>query len=469
MTGLSMGKSIALLLALLLGTNGFIFPRTAEAASCNDICSLNANNAKDMIRNAECKANKGCMDCVVQSLVGSQSGAYCSGYEKSKKGEGIETVTTVLNTTAAVACGVACAWASNEALGKVCAIGGLGIMAYEVGATVVGLTKGENDIMNIVGQSLALKGKLSSSINTLNNIKAIKSGSEAAKKGLKNPACANAALFTLTASMKFISKNKMKKASQQSCQTVEQLATTLDGPVQACLAKASINTIGGTTLSGLIKTNTTITLPTPQIKDVSQYASTSKGTDPYLREMQNELQSAVDSGKINIADIASKLDSGVSPASILSGIEGLPSEVADAAKEMEKQMERGEKSEFLASVVGGGYSASGAGNTRNVASISDPFSEMSFGNEATPGEGHETLEIEKNAQTHSKPGFHAGDDIFHSGFPGTIFEIVTGRIQEQKDQYAELEPEGRMNRVFNGYSDPKSRSPASKPGAKKRK
>jgi hypothetical protein len=94
-------------------------------------------------------------------------------------------------------------------------------------------------------------------------------------------------------------------------------------------------------------------------------------------------------------------------------------------------------------------------------------SELGFGSDsATPAEGADSLGFDRKPSNAGGPQLGTDGDVFHSQFGGSIFDIVSIRIKETKDAYAELEPAGRMNRVFNGFSDPK-RKPAASASAKK--
>jgi len=85
---------------------------------------------------------------------------------------------------------------------------------------------------------------------------------------------------------------------------------------------------------------------------------------------------------------------------------------------------------------------------------------MNFGSAATEG-GVQSLDIERIPASETQSGLVNDGDILHSAFGGTIFDIVSLRIKEQKGKYAEAEPEGRMNRAFNGFSN-RERQPANK-------
>lgn len=436
------------LLSLSVTFTGFV-PANAEAKEvCATLCGVTSENAKNMISDKNCKNSTSCVNCVVKNLNQSQSGAYCTSYNKQTKGQKIETFTATLNTGAALSCAASCVLGTvaGPVLDRVCGGLGIAIMVTEVTQTIAGLTKQDGNLMGLATQVISAE----------KTFKLLKKGTQSAGLNLKNPACVNAVMFGITAAAKIKGMKKMKSGADASCQTVEQLAGTVAGPVQACLNTNAPSTGAGTTLAGLFTaTGSSYSVPTPA--DVDTYASTASGTDPFLREMKADLQSASDAGKIDMATISKKIESGSSPSSILAEA-GLPSELVEVLKENENRIEAGESSKVLASIVGGGYSGESAG--RAVASTGDTgFSEMGFGTDATPGEGHELLEIQR-LPAERKPSLLGSDDIFHSSFPGTIFEIITDRIKEQKDQYVQAEPEGRMNRIFNGYSDPKNRAPA---------
>ncbi len=450
--------SKAFVLFVALSVSGASAPLAHAEESCGSICGINSANAKNMIQDPTCKASDSCTSCVVNALTTSQSGAYCSAYNNSNKAKTGEVINASLNTAATVLCGVACVLSSNPATAggaqawtKACGYSGLAVTAVEVGYTIANIAKGQDaELLSLAGSALSAK-------NTMKIIKVAKESTGVATKMTNNPACFNTVMYGIAAAAKISSISKMKKASGASCDSAKNLAGAAGGAVQSCLAQNSVSTPSGSSLHGLFAA-TPETFPVPKIEDVNRLQATS-GQDKYLKELRGDLEFAEAQGKFDLATIAKRIDSGESVSSILAGT-GVPESAISHIKTAEERMAKGDRSKLLAHMAGGGYIA---GEGTQLASA-EGVSEMGFGEAATPGEVAESLEIDRKP-AESAPALFADGDVFHASFPGTIFDIVSLRIKDQKNSYAELEPEGRMNRVFNGYSDPKAKKER-KPAAK---
>jgi hypothetical protein len=454
-------KTIGLVSVLILSI-------TSQAAlACDDggLCGVTAQNAKDMIADPKCKNDPKCVDCVANAASSGQLSAYCGGYNDAKKGKGIEKATGILNLAAAGTCLASCVAGfipgASAALDKACGYLGLGVMLGEVASTVASLAQGDQGLMGIVGLAGSV-GTAKANWNLAkngftNNFKATKFIGKA-KEGLANPACLNTVIFGLTAKSKLAQVASMNKSAANSCTMVNSLATSPMGIVNTCMKPVDPKSPDDVHLSGLFLPTKDTSYVRPTADDAEKVASTA-GSDKYLRQMKSEIANAEKAGKIDMADLERQVDAGKNPSDIL-GAMGLPGEYLDELKKQEARIDKHESSPLLAAVIGGGYSAGGSSSVAADGGGA-AFGEMGFGNQgATPSEGvTATLEIDRQP-SEAKQALGAGDDVFHSAFGGTIFDIVSLRIKESKGTYAELDPEGRMNRVFNGYSDPTSRAPA---------
>jgi len=135
-------------------------------------------------------------------------------------------------------------------------------------------------------------------------------------------------------------------------------------------------------------------------------------------------------------------------------------------KNAEEQVKNSNTTQLMA-VLGQGSGTTGYAATGGGADPHAGTGDLSFGsNSASPGEGFTSLEIDRNPAS-SSTALSNDADVFHGTYSGTIFDIVTSRLKAQKSDYAELDPESRMNRLFNGYGEPGSkavRKPASRSG-----
>lgn len=436
--------------------------------SCN-VCGINNTNAKDRITDPKCKNDPNCLNCVVSALTQSQSGMQCMANEKMDKTRNGEAVNAAINVGATITCGVACAMTmlpvtatASTAWNKACGYAGLAVTGVEIAYTIKNLVQGNKpDAI-----SLAMTGY--AALNTAKGLKtasaahaaavaakkALAKGAEEATskaskltlKKLSSPACANAILFGISAATKLKSGKEAKKGAGEACTNAQALATSgANSAVQSCLTDKSSG-VSSSQLDGFF-TATPETFTPAKLTDVDTFAASAN--KDLLKDLKNDMAMAEKEGKMDLGDISKRLDNGESVASIV-GSAGIPAPILDQIKNGEAQVNSGDTSKLLAA-ISGGY-APGAGLSP---AESDSDSELSFGSASAPGEGAESLEIDRKPSSNGMMVVEDGD-VFHSAFPGSIFDVVSFRIKHQKSSYAELDPAGRVNRLFNGYSDPLS-------------
>jgi hypothetical protein len=249
----------------------------------------------------------------------------------------------------------------------------------------------------------------------------------------------------------------MQKAADRTCNQAEGRGNSTPTIAMSCLSPTQLQSVGGGSGPGLF-TATPQNFTSVKIDDVDRLSSTGV-IDPYLKEMKPDFQRGLDEGKIDLAAIGKRIESGEDVSSILAGT-GVPSGIIDAIKEEEGKIKAGQESKLLAALDKSGGYTPGSGATAGVGTGTG-VNEFAYGaDSATPGEGATSMDIERKPAGEGLALLGADGDVFHTKFGGSIFDIVSLRIKETKGAYAELEPAARMNRVFNGYSDPK-RAPAS--------
>lgn len=427
-------------------------PSAMAANSCDSLCGVTAANAKNLINDANCKKSDTCVNCVVKAVTGSQSGAYCSAYSDSNKGQGLQKVTATLNLASAAVCATACVMGMTPAgtpvaWDRVCGFAGLANTALEVGMAIKDIAKGDGNI-------LSLGGSIISGAGSISMIRKVTTGvTKTMMQKAMSPSCINAVLFGINGAAKIKSIKDLKKSGQSACDSAQSLTSMVEGNVQSCLAALPTPPIKGSSSAGMFAaTASAFTPPTP---DAVDHLAATIGTDKYLKNVKSDLTLATDAGKLDMNEIGKKVDSGESAANILSAA-GMPENMTDMVKEAEGRINRGETSPLLASITGDSYkSGSGSATVAGGSGID----EMGFGGSggATPGESNSVLEIFRAPASTASLAASQDGDVFHASYNGTIFDIVSGRIKERKSQYSELEPEGRVNRIFNGYSDPKAK------------
>lgn len=446
----------------------------ANCGKANSLCSATTASVKASIKDPKCKASAGCLDCVAKSVVGNgQQGAQCQASSATQKSNASQKIASGLYMATAITCTTACAFSltpagasTAQALSKVC--GGLGLVD---GIVDIGMALAAGDMaggmMGAIGGRDAAKSSISMVKHGLEV--AEKDGIKKVTKQAKSMVCINAGIYLATAVMKQISQQNTKKAAETSCSNVESLADITGTSVQSCLASAGSVTPPSSALAGIYAA-TAETFPTITTDDVNHNPAIAGDTGKFMQAMQPDLNAAIAGGKIDLNALAKRLDNGESVSSIAAEA-GAPPELVAATKEFEVKAKAGGTSPLLASLMGsgaGGYSSSGSGSL--AGNTMESNGDLSFGaNVAAPGEGAASLDIDKKAVIKT-PVVGMDGDVFHGAYSGSIFDIVTYRLKAQKGDYAELDPEGRMNRLFNGYGEPgaktTARSPASDKSAK---
>jgi HPt (histidine-containing phosphotransfer) domain-containing protein len=184
---------------------------------------------------------------------------------------------------------------------------------------------------------------------------------------------------------------------------------------------------------------------------VDQLASTA--ADQFIRDMKTDLESAATAGVVNLAEIGKRIEEGASASDVI-GSGNIGPEMTALVKDIDRRAQSGEKFKTLQDLSDGYV---GGGGATFASTKTDDAGELSFGGVASPGEGADSIEVDRRPSSHSIPGLTDDGDVFHGAYTGTIFDIVTHRLKAQKGNYAELDPEGRMNRLFNGYEKAGSR------------
>lgn len=444
-------------------TIAMVLPGVARAGgTCDQLCGATKDSVKSAIADPKCRGSATCSDCVANSVITGQQGTQCQGYTSTKKSSTSQTIATVLYTATGITCSIACGitltgYGSSmlQPLSKAC--GGLGLVTS---VADIGMAIAANDIAG------GLMGAVGGVATATKNIGVLKHGVQTvvtatgkkATAQAKSLVCINAAIYMGTAVMKGISQKKLKKAQTESCGIVESLAQAANAPVQACLASAGSTGPTSTTVASFF-TPTPETFPVISTDDVVHQAAVGGQTGAFMQDMKADLDAAVAAGKIDLNDIAKRLNNGEDVSAIAASA-GVPSQIMDPLKEFEEKAKAGQTSAYLASLSGSGGYSGGAVAAKESANGNEG---LAFGNaaDATPGEGAESLEIDRKP---AEAGLAGDGDVFHGAFAGTIFDIVTSRLKAQKGNYAELAPEGRMNRLFNGYGDPATKG-ARRPAA----
>lgn len=425
--------------------------------SCSAFCGDTKNAIANLIKDPKCKADASCVSCVGNTLGSSQVANYCTAYQSTAKSEKKQLPVAILYDTTAAVCLVSCGLqmsslpptvALGQTLARVCTGLGLGAAAFDI---ISALTSNDptGAVMGAIGAAPGVGTKMTMLTKGMTGL-TTKLGDKAASTA-KNQACMSGAIYTLLAVTKHMSLSKMKKAAQSQCDVIANFGQGANAAVQSCQL-GNIAAPPSTGDAGLFAA-TAESFAAPTLNDGLNQLGVN-AADQFIKDMRGDLKNLEDLGKYNFGDLAKKADAGAPASDIIKSF-GLGKEQAVMVDNLEARLLAGEKIPGL-DALGGGYSGGGTGT--ELASVSNT-SEMNFN--VSTGEGVQSLDIERVPASEGQSGLVDDGDILHSAFGGTIFDIVSLRIKEQKGKYAEAEPEGRMNRAFNGFSN-RERQPASK-------
>jgi hypothetical protein len=433
-------------------------PAVAGACSADAFCNNTASAIKSLISDPKCKADASCVQCVANSVGNGQIADYCSAYQATSKSSTLQVVSAGMFGVTSGVCLLACAIQKNPVTGatgagptlsRLCRGAALVDTAYDF---VSSLTS--NDPSGLVSGALGLDSAFKDIFET-KVVEGITKTTKTLKMKTKLGACLTGGLYFYLAANKMKSLGGMKKSKRQSCDIISKFGSSTQAATQSCQGGGvSTSPPPSTQLAGLFSaTPETFSALTIQ-NGASQLASTA--SDAFIKDMTGDLQTASDLGIFSLPDIAKKIDGGASASDVI-GTFGLPPEMNALMKDIERRVDAGEHFK-LPPGMEDGYSG-GSGNLLGSTGAGG-LGDLSFGSGgATPGEGANSLDIErKPAQTTDNLGLDNNSDVFHEAFTGTIFDIVTHRLKAEKGNYAELDPAGRMNRLFNGYREPAAKN-----------
>lgn len=186
---------------------------------------------------------------------------------------------------------------------------------------------------------------------------------------------------------------------------------------------------------------------TPSAIQAKAYAALSGGVlDKMLNNIpfKNQLGEALKGmSGLTLADIGKRLSAGESPNSIIGSIPGLGG-FAAATKQLEKDILSGKiKPEPGQSTYG---SFGGRGGSSATKAAPNPFGFLGQQGGALSGGPSETAfeKMKKN------PELLSGGDIWHEGYGGSIFQLVSEKLGKTRDRIDELEWETPLNRALLG-------------------
>jgi hypothetical protein len=386
----------------------------------------------------------------------SQAEPQCMAYLTSQDAHDNEIVPIIFDTAAAVSCGLAC----YNQLNPAGALSGAS-EALDAACEVVGLGAGVSDMLGLFSQQSSAGARAIGSIGAVgagvaagtsvyqlsqnasgagNWTSSSSSDSGVAKKWA---VCATAALFALTAVIRGVSEKGSSSAKTDACNSVHSLMSKAT-PVGYTGSPVASGVTTTTTSSG--STLTAATGTTGSIGNTSASAALNSGQVP---------QACLDQGISCQPSTAAATDGGILAKS------GLDTMVAPLASKIGPQIAAAAESGDLGNALGNAMTAAGL-----PSDFAKKFVDLAGAAYEAGPKLASALNVESQASAKALAGIHApakspelfgaksaapttgtttefndqnraiavSSDIWHTGYNGSIFDIVSEKISSSKDR-----------------------------------
>jgi hypothetical protein len=418
-------------------------------------------------------------DCdTKRALEWAQVGQLCDSYTLLQEGASAQGDMTTTYTAAAVACGVACA-ISTGTLGFGAGFAETACKFASVAAGGMDVFSQSRIVLNGKGFRDAWGGVLHSSGTLVGAGAALVATGVAA---MDSPSCIATGLLAAAAGLHVGGKAKVNSSINKNCNNIKTIAP-------ADLAMDS----GGKGPGGPPSPKPTLRPPgIPIVVKPTGEGSRRNDFNPFTEDQHSPITAQLTSGPVadlmkemqnkqdiprvvkeatgmTIGDLNRELES-KGPGEIVAAIKGIPAPMADFLRSVDQAAKDGKLAdsgalkdtqlavEGTVPIQGGAASSPTRGGAAGgVVSTMD----FNFGGgapkaAAAPSE----LSFDKHRE------LEADGDVWHTAFPGTIFQIVTHRLNKSRDRVANLEWASPLNRALVGLPNKPleaGRLPASDP------
>jgi hypothetical protein len=388
-----------------------------------------------------------------------QLGQQCGAYKLYGDAIVYEWITAIAYTATAAVCWVACA---EQYLQGLCNAAGLVVSLGDIVGTAVITSDGQQFTEwwhNYLG------GYTTGAVGTLAGGAGSYSQFVNGKTPTKGESCFMAGLFTLIAGIKIADLIADYVQKGPACDNVTGFhstalpvlptdITTTTQPKAPSLGGVNKGTASGSSMSAELSSKMGSIPNEMDLTDssslVTQYALSGPLGD-ILKHMNRDGISKASSKYLQgggLKGIASRIANGQGAVAAING--ALPDETKSKVPELEG----------LDKVIKDGYiklkdpgnatmARAGAGSGAGKSGSSNPFA--MFGSKA-PGLTGTASNENFQKQKKSAIAEPASDDVFHIGYTGTIFQIVSQKIVKTKDRVDELEWSSPLNRALMGLS-----------------
>lgn len=454
-----MKKITATFLSLLLAYPvSLLTSRSAHAGgaqSSTEICAAIAAYDKRQFgelacssSSASCASNKDCATCVATSIKDSQVRPYCASLNAKTTAMAGQQMSINVNYLPAAVCATACALSvfavAKAAIDRACTGGALLGAATDLMQTLNTMDKMSSDVKGWMIGSTAL------SAATVASKKVAQEASKAIGKKVAE-SCVATAFLGLSIASKLAAKGKIANTLDSEKGIVQELSSNLDSQFNACVAKTKPPECRATFASGMGGGSSKY-----HFTDAERSAAVGSSFEaPLLEAIKIPSTGAA---AIDVAAIARDIDSGASVFETLGKSSGMPASMIEELKKFEDRIKSGENLQFNGADKERLAAAAPGAGTSPAGPMGFGTDEIGFGvDTVTPGESAEEIGIDRTP-AQAAATLDSGD-IFHTGYPGTIFQIISKKLADSHGYVEKLEPVLPLNRALNGY---KNESPKTK-------
>ena len=460
---------------------------TAPAFYCATASLSSACNVPMSSSDVSCtQANQNLLHC---KLKNSQAESYCQSYVQTKDANKYNYAALAVDGAVVISCAAACVaeeFPGGQLASAACTI-------LDVGATVTEMVATSklqsSDVMKTVSYAAASVGFLSGAAsgvktgakafanvaNKLAGVETVKSTSKI-KNGM---ACLTAVLYTALLIIRGVNIGNVESTHSSSCSSLQTLISnasssssnspdiTYSSSTPTSTPGAGVNSLGSGTSS-----NTPLTSSTggsgggsgsgagggtpvwtacssgsglclnPEAATAGDTAPVAKaGADSKLSSLANKIQ----------PQLAQQAATGASGSQMVSGLLGSPGADSGFGKLLGKFADEVKKNpeDFSAMFPSGAiFKGMGRGFAKTEKEPdADPFGSFNTAPNPTAGTGELSFSKQKALVASSD-----GDDIYHAGWPGTLFDITTTRLRKALDRVEQLEWDTPLNRALNGLA-----------------
>lgn len=428
-----------------------------------------------------------------------QLGQKCSAMKLASEARWFDLASAIAYTAAGATCGAAlAAWtvppaAANPLLPTLlsaCTVSGLAGTGAEMASLIKLRMEGANAVSGYewgqqqgLGASATLVGGAATIASAYFRL-TLETQRAAGASSTPPTLIASIVMFTASASIKWANFGLNQKNSDDLCSDIRNLNAIGSGVINDPNPGPSNINFGNVGLSGGSSSGTTTSGKTSSsaltAADINQMTSASQTSFPggmmsaamagpagsVLQTMPNrdQIPEALEKLGTSLNDIGKRLAAGESPNSIIGS--ALPEDNRDSVMEGLKKIDEDLQSGRL-SIPGASETtfAGGGGGGRKSGGPSSPTTLTYGGHHDSSSAAGKELVFEKSVPATRNLASLSGDDIWHSEWKGSIFEIVSHKLDNTRDRVEKMDWITPLNRALMGLSN-QPKTPA-QPGLSK--